>query len=136
MDEKYLRVNVTTPRKTWVFDEVTTVSAPGIMGSFQVLINHAPMIAQLEIGEIRLDLPEKIQLYATSGGFLEILNDQVSLLLESCEQANEINLSRAEASAERAKGRLRSKSEDIDLTRAEAALARALNRIKIAGKIE
>ena len=136
MDEKYLRVNVTTPQKTWVFEQVNTVSAPGIMGGFQVLINHAPMIAQLEIGEIELNLPDKIQLYATSGGFLEILNDQVSLLLESCEQANEIDVNRAEASADRAKERLRNKSEDIDLARAEAALARALNRIKIASKIE
>jgi len=135
MDEKYLRVSVTTPQKTWVFDKVNTVSAPGIMGGFQILINHAPMIAQLEIGEIKLNLSEKTHLYATSGGFLEILNDQVSLLLESCEQATEINVNRAEASAERAKERLHSKSEDVDISRAEAALARALNRIKIAGKI-
>jgi F-type H+-transporting ATPase subunit epsilon len=136
MDGKYLRVNITTPQKTWVFDEVKSVSAPGIMGGFQVLINHAPMIAQIEIGEIKINLPEKIQLYATSGGFLEVLNDQVSLLLESCEQADKINLNRAETAADKARERLRNKSKDIDIHRAEAALARALNRIKIAGKIQ
>ena len=135
MDGKFLQVNVTTPQKTWVFDEVSSVSAPGVMGGFQVLINHAPMIAQLEIGEIKISSPEKIQLYATSGGFLEILNDKVSLLLESCEQADKIDIERARAAAERARERLRTKSEDVDIGRAEIALARAINRIKIAGKI-
>ena len=136
MEKDFLVVNVTTPEKTWDFEDVKSVSAPGVMGGFQVLQKHAPMIAQLEIGEIKIDSSSQTQNYATSGGFLEVLNDQVSLLLESCEEATKIDVERAKAAADRARKRLSQKSEEVDILRAEAALARAINRIRVAGKLQ
>ncbi len=108
---------------------------PGIQGSFQILCDHAPLLSQLEIGEMKIERANGVQRFSTSGGFAEILRNNVSLLLESCEKAEEIDLARAQLAMERARKRLKEKSADLDVPRAEAALARAINRIKIAGKV-
>ncbi len=136
MNEGFLAVEITTPQKKWEYKDVRSCSAPGVEGGFQVLMNHAPMLNQLEIGEVRLESESGNKLFATSGGFLEVLNNKVSLLLESCEEAEQINVERAERSAERARERLQERSEKLDTARAEASLARALNRIRIAGKVK
>jgi F-type H+-transporting ATPase subunit epsilon len=135
MNENNLSVTITTPQKKWILDDINSVTAPGVMGSFQVLSNHAPLMTQLEIGEVKLETMQGLQLYATTGGFLEVLENNVSLLLESCEKSDEIDLGRAESAAERARKRLKDRSQDIDLVRAEVALSRALNRIRIANKV-
>jgi len=136
MDENRLSVTITTPQKKWVLDDIVSVTAPGVMGSFQVLSQHAPLMTQLEIGEIKVEKEGGTELFATAGGFLEVLKNNVSLLLESCEVAAEIDSARAENSAERARDRLKNHSEEIDIPRAEMALARALNRIRIANKVK
>lgn len=136
MDENRLSVTITTPQKKWVLDDIISVTAPGVMGSFQVLSQHAPLMTQLEIGEIKVEKEGSTELYATAGGFLEVLKNNVSLLLESCEKASEIDSARAENSAERARNRLKNRSDEIDIPRAEMALARALNRIRIANKVK
>lgn len=135
MEMNKLKVSITTPQKKWTFEGVQSCTAPGSKGSFQVLLDHAPLMNKIDVGEIKIVIGDKVQLYATSGGFLEVLNNEISLLLESCEEANNIDVKRAEKSAERARLRLQEKSEDIDSSRAEAALARALNRIRVAGKV-
>jgi F-type H+-transporting ATPase subunit epsilon len=136
MNTEYLTVSVTTPQKKWVFNEVISCTAPGINGSFQILFNHAPLMSQLEIGEIKLGINKGVERYSTSGGFLEVLKNNVSLLLESCEKAEEIDVERAKSALERARKRLQEKSAEVDLARVEAALLRALNRIRIAGKVQ
>ena len=135
MNGNNLSVTITTPQKKWILDDIKSITAPGVMGSFQVLSQHAPLMAQLEIGEVKLETEQVSQLYATTGGFLEVLKNNVSLLLESCEKANEIDIDRAESAANRARERLKKRSEEIDVMRAEGALARALNRIRIANKV-
>ncbi len=134
MERNILKVEITTPQKKWQFDETLAIKAPGVKGSFQVLYNHAPLMSQLEIGEVKLETSDGISMFATSGGFLEVLDNRVSLLLESCEKADSIDVERAEKAAERARTRLESGEETVDAMRAEAALARAMNRIKIARK--
>ena len=136
MNGNNLSVTITTPQKKWTFDDIKSVTAPGVLGSFQVLSHHAPLLTQLEIGEVKLETDQDLQLFATTGGFLEILKNNISLLLESCEKAKEIDIGRAESAAERARGRLKTRSEEIDTIRAEGALARALNRIQIANKVK
>lgn len=131
----YLTVSITTPQKKRVFEGVRSCTAPGIKGSFQILVDHAPLLSQLEIGEIKLESDKGLERYSTSGGFLEVLKNNVSLLLESCEKAEEIDVERAKSALERARKRMQEKSADLDIMRAEAALLRALNRIRIAGKV-
>jgi F-type H+-transporting ATPase subunit epsilon len=130
-----LTVSITTPQKKRVFEGVSSCTAPGTRGSFQILVNHAPLLSQLEIGEIKLESENGLERFSTSGGFLEVLKNNVSLLLESCEKAEEIDVERAKSSLERARKRLQEKAAELDSARAEAALLRALNRIRIAGKV-
>jgi len=136
MNENNLSVTITTPQNKWILDEIKSVTAPGVMGSFQVLRHHAPMMTQLEIGEIKLETEQNVERFATTGGFLEVLKNNVSLLLESCEKATEIDIGRAERAAGRARERLQKRPEEVDIPRAEIALARALNRIRIANKVK
>ncbi len=135
MNANNLIVEITTPQKKRVFEEVISCSAPGVMGSFQVLFNHAPLLSELGVGEIKIETGERQLFFATSGGFLEVLNNRVSLLLETCESAEEIDIRRAESAAERARRRLKERQKDLDEARAAAALARAMNRLRVARKI-
>ncbi|MFZ0391418.1 MAG: ATP synthase F1 subunit epsilon [Calditrichia bacterium] len=134
MDGKTFTVEITTPQKKWQYENVKSCTAPGTKGSFQVLYNHAPLISQLEVGAIKLETTEGTILFATSGGFTEVLNNHMSFLLETCEKAQDIDTARAEQAARRARERLKSDEADVDETRARAALARAVNRIHVAGK--
>lgn len=130
----FFKVEITSPQKKWVFDEVISCTAPGTKGSLQILINHAPLLNKIEIGEVKLETESGMSYFSTSGGFLEVLDNNVSLLLETCEEAKNIDVRRAEQAAERAKNRLKMHSPDIDLTRAKIALARALNRLRVVEK--
>ncbi len=134
MDNGSLLVTITTPHRKWQFEGVNSISAPGVMGGFQVLFNHAPLLSQIDIGEIKLEINKTVDRFSTSGGFLEVLNNKVSLLLESCERSDSIDLERAKQAAEQARRLLKEGSAATDITVAELALARALNRIRIAGK--
>jgi F-type H+-transporting ATPase subunit epsilon len=134
MAEKYMMIELATPSRKVNIGQAKSCTAPGVKGRFQVLPNHAAMVSELGIGEIKIELPEKIQYYAVSGGFLEVLNNRILLLLESAEAAQEIDVERAKSALERAKHRLKAERDKIDVVRAEAAMARALNRLRIAQK--
>jgi F-type H+-transporting ATPase subunit epsilon len=87
----------------------------------------------IKIGAIRVtDLNDKNMYLATSGGYCEIKDNIIRVIVESAESAEDIDISRAESAKKRAEERLEIKDQAIDLKRAEMALARALNRIKIA----
>jgi F-type H+-transporting ATPase subunit epsilon len=135
MEGENLTVTITTPQKEWTFEQVTSCSAPGIMGGFQILQDHAPLISELEIGEIKIETRDGTEIFATSGGFLEVLKNKVSILLETCEIASDIDLERAEKAAERARKRIHDRLGDLDILRAEMSLKRALNRIKVGRKL-
>ena len=128
-----LYVDIVTPERSVFRGEAAAIRAPGVEGSFQVLHNHAPMIAAFEIGQMEITTPggERI-VYATSGGFLEVLNNTVTVLAETAEPASEIDVERAHQSEERALERLRSAGDESERRKAELALERARNRARIA----
>jgi F-type H+-transporting ATPase subunit epsilon len=133
MAEKTFLLEIVTPRRVVFKGDVTSFSAPGTIGGFQVLYNHAPLLSSLQVGEVRLvpgEGPE--QRFATSGGFVEVKENHVVMLGETVERADEIDVERAKAAQGRAQKRLAEKRSDIDFERASVALARALNRLKIA----
>ncbi|GAB4368588.1 MAG: hypothetical protein Kow0042_09840 [Calditrichia bacterium] len=99
-----------------------------------MLFNHAPLMSQIKIGQIKLQSEKGVSYFATSGGFFEVMNNKVAMLLDTCEEASEIDIQRASAALERAKNRLKNPSPDIDMVRAEAALLRATNRLRVAKK--
>jgi F-type H+-transporting ATPase subunit epsilon len=134
MADKTYHLDIVTPTRTVFSGEVTSFSAPGVMGGFQVLHSHAPLLASITVGEVKVvDAAGRISLYATTGGFVEVNANKVILLAETAERSDEIDLKRAHDARQRAMDRLAKKAE-VDEERARAALARAFNRLKLAEK--
>lgn len=126
-----LYVEIVSPSGGTFRGEAKGVQAPGTEGSFEVLHNHAPMIASFEVGTIRITVPSGDEIrYATSGGFLEVLNNTVTILAETAELASEIDVERARAAEEQALTLL-ARADDGDERRlAQAKLDRARNRLR------
>ena len=134
MADKILQLEIVTPRRVVFKGEVTSFSAPGVVGGFQVLYNHAPLLSLLEIGKVKIKEASGTEFhYAISGGFVEVRENHVLLLAETAERTDEIDAQRAKSSRDRAQKRMAEKKSDIDFERARFALYRALNRLKIAG---
>jgi F-type H+-transporting ATPase subunit epsilon len=135
MAEKAFSLEIVSPRKVIFTGEVTSFSAPGVSGGFQVLFNHAPLLAAIGVGVMKLrDTQGQESKYTTGGGFVDVLNNKVTMLAESAEKPLEIDVPRAEKAKERALQRLSERRPDLDVERAQAALARALNRLKATQK--
>ena len=135
MAEKLFKLEIVTPKKVAFSGDVVSFSAPGVVGGFQVLYNHAPLLSEIGIGEVKLRNPDGNEVrFATSGGFVDVLNNHVTLLAETAERADEIDKVRAEAAKERASKRLSAQQYETDFDRARIALLRALNRLRIASK--
>ncbi|TAK53478.1 MAG: F0F1 ATP synthase subunit epsilon [Bacteroidetes bacterium] len=132
MGDKSFKLEIVTPQRVVFKGDVNSFTAPGVMGSFQVLFNHAPLLSTIGIGEAKLrDAGGNEIRYATGGGFVEVLNNKVTMLAESAERADEINIERAEKAKSRAQNRIAERNPDTNIERAQAALARALNRLKV-----
>ncbi|MDZ7660573.1 ATP synthase F1 subunit epsilon [Fodinibius sp.] len=123
---------ILTPEGSIFDDEVTGVRVPGEMGSFEVKTLHANIISSLEVGEI---LVRKAaggeQSFSVTGGFVEVVDNKLTLLAEAAEPVEEIDVERAKQAKERAVERLESDDKSIDKDRAKKALKRAKNRIKL-----
>jgi F-type H+-transporting ATPase subunit epsilon len=128
-----LNVEIVTPDGIAFAGEVTSCTAPGANGQFQILKDHAPFLAILQIGELRVQMQDGEKLLATSGGFLEVKDNIISIIVESAEFADDIDVSRAKEGEKRARERLDEKGE-IDLAKAEVSYLRALNRLKVASQ--
>ena len=102
-----ISLEIITPTRTLYSGEVTMVRAPGALGLFQVLPGHHPMISTLEIGRIDFREPDgEEKIAATSGGYVEVLKDTVTVLAATAEFAEEIDVDRATEALERAKEQL------------------------------
>jgi F-type H+-transporting ATPase subunit epsilon len=135
MFDKPFRLQIITPTRVVFQDGALSVTAPGVLGGFQVLYDHAPLLSALEVGEIKVKKTDGGELhFATSGGFLEVKQNEVVILADSAELAADIDKVRADRAHERARSRLHSKDPAIDPERARHALLRAQNRLRIAGR--
>ncbi|MBA2871191.1 F-type H+-transporting ATPase subunit epsilon [Anoxybacillus calidus] len=130
---KTIKVSVVTPDGPVYEADVEMVSAKAQSGELGILPGHIPMVTPLNIGAVRLKKGGNTELVAVSGGFLEVRPDQVTILAQAAEKAEDIDVERAKAAKERAERRLQSKQEDVDFKRAELALKRAINRLNVAG---
>jgi len=107
------------------------VLLPGAIGVFSVRPGHTPLLTQLMPGAIVIyEADGKKHFYAQAGGFAEIKDDHVTVLVEIFEHGPEIDLARAESSLERAEKRIKEGGAEHDVTRAESALSRAVSRIQ------
>ena len=124
-------VEIVTPIREVKLEEVSYLRCPGLDGSFGVMSNHRDGIFALSVGEIKISQNGKIEYYATGGGFAEIINDSVKLLVESLEKSNEIDANRANDSLKRAQKRKTEPTSAVNDIRVEASLTRALNRLRV-----
>lgn len=131
MAEK-LFLEVVTPQKSVVSEEVEIVVAPGSEGEFGALKGHTTFLTSLKLGTLRYKGADGKERYVfINGGFAEVLPTKVTILAESAERRKDIDVERAMKAKERAEKRLASRPPETDLIRAEAALRRALHRLKI-----
>ena len=129
-----IRLEVVTPEKSVVSDEARIVMAPGGLGEFGVLAGHTPFMTSLKVGTVRYEDSNGTERYIfVSGGFAEALPDRVTVLADSAERRQDIDLDRAKDALQRAEDRLARAGDDtVDYARARAALIRAINRVRLA----
>ena len=128
-----LSLEITTPMRLVVAEQVDEVVAPGIEGYFGVLPGHAPFLTTLSVGIVTYRIGRDEHQLAVAGGFAEVSNDKVIILADSAERPDEVDRARAERAKERAERRLSGRTQDeIDYARCQAALARALTRLAVA----
>jgi F-type H+-transporting ATPase subunit epsilon len=126
------QLELVTPERVLLSEQVRSVRAPGIEGSFGVLAGHAPMMTALAVGLIKVEYENgDIEHIATSGGFMEIGKEKTIILADTAERASDIDLSRAEAAVARAREHLAAGGA-VDYQEAAAVLERATNRLKVA----
>ena len=126
-------LEIVTPERVVYSGQVTSLQAPGTEGSFGVMAGHMPLLASLDIGVLRFADEDGggVQM-AVSGGFAEVGRERVTVLAETAESAEEIDVQRAESSRQRAEERLANRGDGkVDAARARAAFMRAQNRLKI-----
>jgi F-type H+-transporting ATPase subunit epsilon len=131
--EKKLSLEIITSDRFLFKGDVISVSAPGVLGEFQVLYNHSPLVSSLEIGRIKVETVNGAQIeFATSGGILEVRDNKIIILGDSIERKDEIDIERAKKALEKSQDLLKEKSikseDDV------SSLKRAKNRLKISGK--
>ncbi len=135
MLERRFPLEIRTPQQLIYEGDVSSIRAPGELGSFEILTGHVPFLTVLETGEIRIRETDTPQSLAISDGVFEVLRTGVTVLSDTAEWAHEIDIERAETARQRAQEHLASRDSMINRERAEAALARADNRIKIANSL-
>ena len=111
--------------------QVSYVRCPGVDGSFGVMANHIEGIIVLDVGEVKVRKDSQDEYLSISGGYAEIMEDRLELLVESVEKSSEIDSERAEMSMERARTRKSEQDPELNEARIEASLARALNRLQV-----
>ena len=126
------KFEIVTPTRILDKGQVNYVRCSGMDGSFGVMANHLEGIIALSIGEIKVTIDGKEEYFATGGGYTEITDEKMQLLVESVEGSDEIDTDRAKRSLERAQVRKEKHSLEIDGARVEVSLYRALNRLRVA----
>ena len=131
-----IELTVVTTERQLLRETVLEVTIPGLNGELGVLPGHAPLMTELGIGELtyRTATSSRPTPLSVIRGFAEVLPDRVTVLAETAERAEEIDINRAEAALARAEKRLASNDTNIDWDRAAVALQRAVIRIQIVRK--
>jgi F-type H+-transporting ATPase subunit epsilon len=127
-------LEIVTPEKLVVRDVAEEMQIPAKNGYIGVLPGHAPLITELAVGEITYRKSGTTSILAVAWGFAEVLPTKVTILAESAEKPEEIDVKRAQESKQRAEERLQSGQAEVDFDRALNALHRAETRLDVASK--
>jgi len=127
-------LEIVTPEKLVVKDVAEEAQIPGKNGYLGILPGHAPLITELAVGEITYRLGTQTKHVSVAWGFAEVLPNKTTILAETAERPDEIDVSRAERAKDRAEQELKSGKPDLDYDGLQAAIERAETRIDVAKK--
>ncbi|MCB9160588.1 MAG: F0F1 ATP synthase subunit epsilon [Caldilineaceae bacterium] len=127
-----IQVDIVTPERMLFSDQVDMVTLPGIGGQMGILHGHAPLLSTLDIGEIVLHRGTSTEYVVVAGGVVEVRPDKVTILADIAEQAEDIDVDRAEAARERARKALEEGVPAEHRPVMVAALRRSNLRLKVA----
>jgi F-type H+-transporting ATPase subunit epsilon len=128
-----ITLDIVTPYGHIFTDEVDEIVASGSEGEFGVLPDHVPFLTTMKIGMLTYKKGSETGHFFVNWGYAEVGPDKVTILADSAERSEDINVERAKAQLERSEARLK-KEEEIDEARAKAAIERALTRVQVAEK--
>lgn len=131
----HLTIELVTPDRSVVHEEVDEVQIPGAQGYLGVLPGHTPLLTTLQVGELWFRQGEEKVFVSVAFGFAEILPDRVIILAQLAERAEEIDVARAEAAQARARERLNTPTAEVDFERARIALMKSLIRLQVASRV-
>ena len=129
-----IRLEIVTPDRVLVTEQVDEVQVPGAEGYFGVLPGHAPLLASLHVGELWYRIGQDKHYLAVAFGFVEVLPDKVTILARIAEREGEFDRERAEAAMKRAEQRIGESRTDIDFERARLAMMKSLIRLQVASR--
>jgi len=128
------QLEIVTPEKMVVRDVAEEMQIPGKTGYLGILPGHAPLITELAVGEITYRSGQQTRRLAVAWGFAEVLPDKVTILAETAERTEDVDVQRAQAAKERAEKSLASGQTEADFTKAAGDLKRAETRLEVAEK--
>ncbi len=131
----HIDLQIVTPDRRIVQEQVDEVEIPGAEGYFGVLPGHTPLLAALAVGELWYRKGQEKVFLSIAFGFAEVLPDRVTILARIAERAEDINVERAEASRQRAEERLAQARSDVDYERARFALMKSMSRLQVSGRV-
>jgi F-type H+-transporting ATPase subunit epsilon len=130
----HLDLEIATPERRVLKETVDEVVFPSVEGYMGVLPGHAPLLAMLDVGEVSYRIGSERRYLACAGGFAEVQPGRVSILADTVERAEEIDLARAESAQERARETLARVGSEHEFRRAEVSLKKAISRIQVSGR--
>ena len=134
MADKKFNLQIISPTRIFFDGDVDMVEMKTSEGEIGVLAGHIPLTVILEPGVLKIKQENGNKEAALHDGFVKITKNKVTILAESCEWPDEIDVHRAEEAKVRAERRLKSGENGVDMFRAELALKKALTRINLAGR--
>ena len=129
-----IELQIVTPDKLLVKEQVDEVEIPGTDGYFGVLPGHTPMLASLAVGEMWYRKGQEKTFLSLAYGFCEVLPERVTILAQLAERAEDIDVARAEEAKKRAEQRLAQAKGDVDYERARTALVKSLARLQVSSR--
>ena len=129
-----LTLEIVTPDRALVNEQVDEIQLPGSEGYFGVLPGHTPLLASLHVGELWYRVGQEKHYLAIAFGFVEVLPDRVTVLAQIAEKAQDIDVARAEAAKKLAEDRVAKPQSDIDFELARVALMKSLIRLQVASR--
>ena len=128
-----LRLNIVTPNgSVYEKDDVELVVFQTTAGEMGVMSGHIPTVAALKTGHVKVNFRNGTEYIAVSGGFVEIRQHKLSIIVQTAEPASEIDVERAKLAKSRAESHLEEDDDNTDINRAKRALERANNRLRVA----